>query len=164
MKLESKYLLIGLLALTVVASGCLNGVEDYDEEMPEEPAEPDYDNGEDTSDEETTEEEETEVEETEENETEVREVEIEGGSHYFDPEEVEVEEGETVEFVFVNQEGSHDLVLEDSDGNDVERTEVINGGETDSFTYTFEEDDDYEFYCSVSAHREQGMEGSITVS
>ena len=173
MKLEAKHLLIGLLALTVVASGCLDSTEEdpeTPEEAPEEPDEEDM-NGEETTDEDTspeeneTEEAETDTEEADEEQSdEVREIEVEGGSHYFDPDEIEVEAGETVEFVFVNEEGTHDLVLEDGEGERVEGTEVISGGETDSFTYTFEEEDDYEIYCSVGTHRSQGMEGTVTVS
>jgi plastocyanin len=55
----------------------------------------------------------------------------------------------------------HDVVIEDSEGNDVGGTEVITGG-TDSVTLELEPGD-YTFYCSVPGHREAGMEGPMTV-
>lgn len=174
MKLEAKHLLIGLLALTVVASGCLDSTEEdpeTPEEAPEEPEEEDM-NGEETTDEDTspeeneTEESETDTEEADEEQSdEVRQVEITGfADNSYDTDEVEVEAGETVEFVYNHEGGQHDLVLE-RDGERVDGTEVLSAsGESDSFTYTFEEEDDYEFFCSVGAHRSQGMEGTVTVS
>jgi plastocyanin len=55
----------------------------------------------------------------------------------------------------------HDVVVEDADGNELARTDVITGGST-STTATFEAGD-YTFFCSVDAHRDQGMEGALTV-
>ena len=170
--MKSQYLLVGLLALTVVAAGCLNGEADVQEQPDEdsEVPEDDSDTEEESEQVEETEEEtdttEEETEETSESEDEVRQVEITGFSdNSYDTEEVEVEQGETVEFVYNHDGGQHDLALEDGDGERVDGTSVLSAsGESDSFTYTFEEDGDYEFYCSVGSHRGQGMEGSITVS
>lgn len=94
-----------------------------------------------------------------------RTVEITGfGDNSYDTGEVIVEQGETVEFVYNHEGGTHDLVLEDSEGNELESTQVLSqSGETDSFTYTFEDEDDYEFYCSVGTHRATGMEGSVEI-
>lgn len=56
---------------------------------------------------------------------------------------------------------SHDVVIEDADGNELARTEVI----ADSSTSTSAEIEsgEYTFYCSVAGHRDAGMEGTLTV-
>lgn len=152
-------LVIALMALTVIVSGCLDAVEDEEPETPDEQDEPEVP---DEDEQETTED--LNGEETTEDETEeVREITIESEGTGYDTENVEVEQGETVEFTFVNNGGSHDLRLENAEGEDTAGTNVISEEETETFTYTFEESEDYEFFCSVGSHRAQGMEGTITV-
>jgi plastocyanin len=62
---------------------------------------------------------------------------------------------------YTNDSGiSHDVVIEDADGNEVAATDQITEG-----TASTEADLDageYTFYCSVDGHREQGMEGPLT--
>jgi plastocyanin len=62
---------------------------------------------------------------------------------------------------FTNDAGiDHDVVIEDAQGNEVARTDVISSGTT-----TAEADLDpgeYTFFCSVDGHREAGMEGPLT--
>lgn len=56
---------------------------------------------------------------------------------------------------------SHDVVVEDADGNELARTDVISES---SATATAElEPGTYTFYCSVDGHRDAGMEGTLTV-
>ena len=54
----------------------------------------------------------------------------------------------------------HDVVVEDADGNELARTEVISE-DSATATGTFDAGD-YVFYCSVSNHRDAGMEGTLT--
>ena len=55
----------------------------------------------------------------------------------------------------------HDVVVEDADGNELARTDVIT---EDTTTAEGEfEPGDYTFYCSVDGHRDAGMEGTLTV-
>ena len=177
-------LLVALIAATVIVSGCIDTEEDPIEDPIEEPEDPIDDineteedlneteepteNETETNGEDTTDENETETNETEDTgtEDEPRQIEISGFvDNSYDVEELDVEAGETVEFVYNHEGGQHDLVLEDSEGEIVERTDILSeSGESDSFTYTFQEDsEDYQFFCSVGSHRAQGMEGTITV-
>ncbi len=57
---------------------------------------------------------------------------------------------------------SHDVVIEDPDGNEIARTDVISGGSTSTSAEL--ETGDFTFYCSVGSHREAGMEGTLTVN
>ena len=56
----------------------------------------------------------------------------------------------------------HDFVVE-RDGEEVAGTEVLQPGGTTTLEVTLEEGD-YSFYCSVGAHRANGMEVPVTVS
>jgi plastocyanin len=89
-----------------------------------------------------------------------RTIEVAGGNFYFEPSNIEVEQGETVEFVFRNEGGTHDMRIPDLG----QGTSITSGGETESFTVTFEETGELEFICSVGTHAAQGMTGTITVS
>ncbi len=66
----------------------------------------------------------------------------------------------TIEFDNPSSVG-HDVVVEDADGNELARTDVITDSST-STTGEFESGE-YTFYCSVAGHREGGMEGTLTV-
>ena len=148
--------LVGLLlfAVILVTSGCVDSLPN-DSQPGEVNSSPDpgenlNDSSEDTQDTENT---------TEENEVD-RTIEVEGGSYYFEPDNIQVEQGETIEFTLVNEGGYHDMVIPELDAG----TDRINGGDTESFTVTFEETGEYEFICSVGTHAQQGMAGTITVS
>ncbi len=68
----------------------------------------------------------------------------------------------TVTIEFDNQSSTgHDVVVEDADGKQVTRTDVITG-DTATAVGDFKAGD-YTYYCSVDAHREAGMEGTLTV-
>jgi plastocyanin len=56
---------------------------------------------------------------------------------------------------------THDLVIEDSSGEDVARNELIADG-SNSTTANLKPGT-YTFFCSVPGHREAGMEGTLTV-
>ena len=84
-----------------------------------------------------------------------------GGALEFNEESASVAAGPvTVEFDNPSST-PHDVVIEDEGGSEVARTEVITGDTASADAEL--EPGQYTFYCSVDAHREQGMEGTLTV-
>ena len=84
-----------------------------------------------------------------------------GGSLAFEQASLEAPAG-AVTFEFTNDASlGHDFVIEDSQGSEVARTEVVTGDSTTADADL--EAGEYTFYCSVDAHREAGMEGPLTV-
>ena len=78
----------------------------------------------------------------------------------FDPAEVDVEPGETTFTVSNEGEFPHALEIE---GNGIEEeTEELGPGESGSLTVDLEPGE-YELYCPVGDHRDQGMVGTLVV-
>lgn len=75
---------------------------------------------------------------------------------------VTVEAGETLLHFENPQSTSHDLDLEDADGELIADMETIGGGYADVPIADLEPGE-YVFFCSVPGHREAGMEGTVTV-
>ena len=79
-----------------------------------------------------------------------------GGPFSFDPAGLTFDAGETVEFTLVGESQFHTFTVEEL-GIDVN----VNGGETVSFDYTFDEPGTYTLICIP--HQALGMVGTITV-
>lgn len=163
--MNKAYLILGLLLL-VTLSACSQDttmteptpVEDETDDQPEVPENPDSMNEEATD--ETQDSATNESEENLEGTNETRTVVVEGGAFYFEPNMIEVEQGETIEFVLENAGGSHDMRIPELGVG----TSVIQGGESESFTVTFDEAGEFDFECSVGSHAAQGQTGTIVVS
>lgn len=92
----------------------------------------------------------------------------------FDPDSIEVEAGQTIEFKITNDAtGEHEFVLgerhegmaaEDMAGDGPSSTGVIQPGSEASVFWTFPEAGEVEFACYVAGHNAQGMTGTITVT
>jgi uncharacterized cupredoxin-like copper-binding protein len=79
-----------------------------------------------------------------------------------DPSSVQVQNAGTVT-IRVTNNGSVDHAFE-VDGQGVEEeTETIAPGESAELTVDLSQAGSYEIYCPVDGHREQGMEGTLTV-
>ena len=88
-------------------------------------------------------------------------VELTATEYAFDPADVSVAAGGKVTFNIKNDgEETHALEVE---GNGIEEeTESIAPGESGTLTVDLEPGE-YEFYCPIDGHREQGMEGKLVV-
>lgn len=135
--MRKDFLAVAAILFTVIAAGCTTPA-DSTQEGPEE-----------------------NISDSPETQAEVdREITVEGGSFYFEPDTINVSVNETIRFVFENEGGTHDMRIPELGAG----TEIISGGENQSFTVTFDEEGSIEFICSVGNHAEQGMTGTIQVS
>lgn len=83
-----------------------------------------------------------------------------GGSNFsFDVQEIRVKEGDKVKITLVNNGGFHDLVIDEFNV----ATSQIQAGQTSSIEFVANKKGTFEYYCSVGAHRQQGMVGKLIV-
>jgi plastocyanin len=88
-----------------------------------------------------------------------REIDVEAQSFEFGPPEIDVRAGEDVAIVLSADDVEHDFVIDDLGTHiSAEPGETVEGG------LRADEPGRYSFYCSVSGHREAGMEGTLVVS
>ncbi|MEF8880794.1 MAG: plastocyanin/azurin family copper-binding protein [Candidatus Nanohaloarchaea archaeon] len=140
------------LGLLIVTSGCVNSTTDSPEQDNQMPESPETDGADQAN---------SSDQEADSSSDEVdRTIQVAGGSYYFNPDNIDIEQGQTVKFVLQNDGGFHDMVIPEMNAG----TDRINSGETDSFTVTFEETGEFEFICTVGTHAQQGMRGTINVS
>ena len=88
-----------------------------------------------------------------------RTVAVTGSSFEFDPPTIEAEAGEAITIELTAEDAEHDFVIDELDAHiGADAGETATGG--------FEVGDEagtYTYYCSVSGHREAGMEGELVV-
>lgn len=85
----------------------------------------------------------------------------------YDPAVLSVPAGSNVTLTFLNNDQNpligHDWALEGFE--ETAKTVVVGNGDSTSITFTAPtEPGDYVFYCSVPGHRDNGMEGTFTVT
>lgn len=90
----------------------------------------------------------------------VREFTVHGKPFSFSPSTLTVNKGEKVRITFVNDEGTHDLVV---DGYNV-RTNTIQAGQSETIEFIADKEGSFEYYCSVGSHRQLGMRGTLVVN
>lgn len=86
-----------------------------------------------------------------------RTIELASGSYYFQPNNIEVKQGKTIEFV-VSNFGYHTFVIDELN---IKKELPY---ENSKFTITFDKKGAYVFYCDVAGHRQKGQEGKIVVN
>lgn len=84
---------------------------------------------------------------------------VEGGEFFFKPNLIKVKKGDTVKIIFNNSGGMHDWVLDEFKA----RTKVIRSGESATVEFVADKTGSFEYYCSVSQHRQLGMKGTLIV-
>lgn len=92
--------------------------------------------------------------------SEVRQIKVSGGDFSFTPSTLSVKSGEKVRIIFQNRgKFPHNLTI-DKLGV---ATKTISPGQTDSLELTADQTGSFVMYCSVDAHRQKGMEGTVQV-
>jgi plastocyanin len=89
-----------------------------------------------------------------------RTIKIDAGNFFFDPDKVTVKPG-VAEIDLVLDEGNHTLVFDDGKVPGYQ-LEVAGDTKTDAKKVDLKPGT-YTFYCDILGHREQGMEGTLTV-
>ncbi len=80
-----------------------------------------------------------------------------------EPSNVTLPEIGTYEFEVTNNgQITHALEIEEEDGAEVETGEIA-PGETKTIQFAFSAGGSYEMYCPIGNHRDEGMDGMITV-
>ena len=87
-------------------------------------------------------------------------VKVEGGSFYFKPNVIEAKLGQTVKVELTAVSLQHDFVI-DALGVKVP---VTPSGKSSTVEFTADTLGEFEFYCSVGNHRQQGMVGKLIVT
>lgn len=77
----------------------------------------------------------------------------------YSEEEIIVNQGDTVTINLTSSDGRHDWVVDEFNA----ATEIIEEGGSASVTFVADQVGEFEFYCSVGSHREQGMVGTLIV-
>ena len=80
----------------------------------------------------------------------------------FDPGTIQIDQPGTYTFMLTN-DGSVQHALEIEGPGVEEESETLDPGSSGQVTVTFSKTGTYEFYCPVDGHRDQGMEGALTV-
>ncbi|MFZ2555589.1 MAG: cupredoxin domain-containing protein [Minisyncoccia bacterium] len=91
--------------------------------------------------------------------TGTKEFTVTGKNFSFSPGNLTVKKGDRVKITFVNDAGTHDLVV---DGYEA-RTQIIKGGARETIEFVADKAGSFEYYCSVGSHRQMGMKGTLIV-
>ncbi|MFN8027257.1 MAG: plastocyanin/azurin family copper-binding protein [Acidimicrobiia bacterium] len=90
----------------------------------------------------------------------VQTLEIKASNFQFDPDKIDAKSGITT-IKLTDGGGIHTLVFEDAFSGF--QLEVSGGGDSSSGKVDLAAGKKYVFYCNITGHRQQGMEGTITV-
>jgi plastocyanin len=89
----------------------------------------------------------------------VREFKVAGFEYGFSPSEMKVKQGEKVKITFTNNQGVHDLRISGYETG----TEILTEGKTETFEFIADKAGEFEYFCSVGDHQQQGMTGKLVV-
>jgi len=91
-----------------------------------------------------------------------KEISVSATEFSFDPGTIQIDQPGAYTFTLTN-DGSVQHALEIEGQGVEEETETLDPGSSGQVTVTFSKTGTYEFYCPVDGHRDQGMEGALTV-
>jgi plastocyanin len=84
---------------------------------------------------------------------------VTASSYAFDVKEMKVNKGDLVRIKFINTEASHDWVIDEFNA----RTNRIGAGQSETVEFVPDKTGTFEYYCSVTLHRQFGMKGNLIV-
>jgi plastocyanin len=94
----------------------------------------------------------------------VQTIQISEKEYSLNPSTVNLSKTGTYEFEVTNDgQITHALNIEESGGGAEAESGDIESGQSKTVRFTFSKDGSYEMYCPIPGHKEQGMEGTITV-
>ncbi len=85
---------------------------------------------------------------------------ITGSNFAFAPKQIAVKKGDTVKITFINNDGFHDLHIDEFNI----ATKQIKAGAQETTTFVADKTGSFQYYCSVGTHRAMGMWGTLTVT
>jgi len=86
-------------------------------------------------------------------------VKVEGGSFYFKPNVIKAKLGDTVKVELTAVSMQHDFVIDELGV----RSDVVPSGKKTTVQFVADTIGEFEFYCSVGNHKQQGMVGTLVV-
>lgn len=84
---------------------------------------------------------------------------VTGKNFEFNVEEIRVKKGDKVKINFTSESGFHDWVVDEFNA----KTAQVLTGKSSSVEFIADKTGTFEYYCSVGAHRQQGMVGKLIV-
>lgn len=84
---------------------------------------------------------------------------IKGANYSFDVKEIKVKKGDTVKINFTNDEGFHDLKIDEFNA----ATPQLQAGQSATIQFVADQVGSFQYYCSVGQHRQNGMWGTLIV-
>jgi uncharacterized cupredoxin-like copper-binding protein len=82
----------------------------------------------------------------------------------FTPSTVSAKAGKVTFFLVNNGQTAHDMTILKPDGSQLQRSELVQPGDSSVFTLNDVSAGSYRFICSQPGHEQQGMTGTLTVS
>ena len=90
---------------------------------------------------------------------ETKTINIEAESYSFNPKEIRLKKGESIQIVMTAKDMMHDFNIDEFDV----KLPVTAAGETNSVTFIADTIGEFEYYCSVGQHRQLGQVGTLVV-
>jgi len=91
--------------------------------------------------------------------SEIKRFTVNGSNFKFAPNEIKVSKGDVVQLTFINNGGTHDLVIDEFS---IKTKQLPSGGQ-EVVTFQADKAGTFEYYCSVGSHRAMGMFGKLIV-
>jgi plastocyanin len=82
----------------------------------------------------------------------------------FDPSSIDVKAGKVTFFLVNSGSQAHDMVVSDSGGKVLAKSDIVQGGNSSDLTVDDLPAGTYTIYCDLPGHRAAGMQGTLTAT